>query len=226
MATPKSKGRMLNKDLSDSKGFAALSPPAAVLFLMLVPHYSPYGKLNGSPEYIKGEICPRVPYLKTGNIANYLEEITEHTSVKWFEHDGRKWIHSLKFLIEHQNLRNDRVGPDLMPSYPGPLQDNSRSSAGEVPPEVEVEVEVEVEEEGDRTRSPAAPLPSKKLTPSNGKFQIPTVEEVAEYCRKRGKGVNPLRFHAYYTSIGWKVGKNPMKNWKAAIVSTWEKGEL
>jgi hypothetical protein len=35
--------------------------------------------------------------------------------------------------------------------------------------------------------------------------------------------VDPVKFHAHYTANGWKVGKNPMKNWKAAVV-TWERG--
>lgn len=56
----------------------------------------------------------------------------------------------------------------------------------------------------------------------SSRFIIPTVEEISEYCEARGNAVDPHRFHAYYTANGWKVGKNPMKNWKAAIV-TWER---
>ena len=58
----------------------------------------------------------------------------------------------------------------------------------------------------------------------NGRFTPPTIEQVSEYCRARNNQVDAVKFHAYYTSNGWKVGKNPMKNWKAAVVSTWEKG--
>ena len=59
--------------------------------------------------------------------------------------------------------------------------------------------------------------------PGNGRFTPPTIEQVSEYCRARNNQVDAVKFHAYYTSNGWKVGKNPMKNWKAAVVSTWEK---
>ena len=38
----------------------------------------------------------------------------------------------------------------------------------------------------------------------------------------KGYAVDPDRFVDYYTSNGWKVGKNPMKDWKAAV-RTWEK---
>jgi hypothetical protein len=147
MASPKTKGRMINRDISDSKGFAKLSPQAAVLFTMMIPHYSPYGKMNGDPGYLKGEICPRVEYLTTKNIPACMKEITEHTSVKWFEHDGRWWIHSTNFLTEHQNIRMEKLSPDLLPDYSGtcPVQ---------VPPEVEVEGEVE----GEGNEVPAAPV--------------------------------------------------------------------
>ena len=50
------------------------------------------------------------------------------------------------------------------------------------------------------------------------------MEEVKEYCSERGNKVDPERWFDYYTSNGWKVGKNPMKDWKAAV-RTWERGE-
>lgn len=54
------------------------------------------------------------------------------------------------------------------------------------------------------------------------RFRKPTREEVAEYCQERGNHVDVDRFMDYYDSNGWKVGKNPMKDWKATI-RTWEK---
>ena len=55
------------------------------------------------------------------------------------------------------------------------------------------------------------------------KFIKPTLEEVKAYCEERHNNVNPEQFIAYYEANGWKVGRNPMKNWRAAIVSTWER---
>ena len=49
----------------------------------------------------------------------------------------------------------------------------------------------------------------------------PSLEEVAEYCQERQNGVDPNKWYDFYTSNGWKVGKNPMKDWKAAV-RTWE----
>lgn len=53
-------------------------------------------------------------------------------------------------------------------------------------------------------------------------FTPPSVEEVQQYCTERGNAVDPEAFVAHYTSKGWMVGKNKMKDWKAAVV-TWER---
>lgn len=52
-------------------------------------------------------------------------------------------------------------------------------------------------------------------------FVVPTVDEVAAYCRERMNKINPQVWIDHYTSNGWMVGKNRMKDWKAAV-RTWE----
>lgn len=54
------------------------------------------------------------------------------------------------------------------------------------------------------------------------RFTPPTLEEVKEYCSERGNNVDAERFIDYYTSNGWQVGRNKMKDWKAAV-RTWER---
>lgn len=72
----------------------------------------------------------------------------------------------------------------------------------------EIEKEKDIEIEKDSVRA-------KRFTP-------PTLDEVKAYCKERGNRVDPERWHDYYSSNGWKVGKNPMKDWKAAV-RTWER---
>jgi hypothetical protein len=52
----------------------------------------------------------------------------------------------------------------------------------------------------------------------------PTVAEVQEYCTKRSNTVDANKFVDYYTANGWKVGRNHMQDWKAAI-RVWETKE-
>ena len=53
-------------------------------------------------------------------------------------------------------------------------------------------------------------------------FRPPTIEEVSAYCLERNNGIDPEQFVDYYTSKGWMIGKNKMKDWKASV-RTWER---
>lgn len=55
-------------------------------------------------------------------------------------------------------------------------------------------------------------------------FQKPTVDEVKSYCQERNNGVDAERFIDFYASKGWKVGNQPMKDWRAAV-RTWERSD-
>ena len=55
---------------------------------------------------------------------------------------------------------------------------------------------------------------------NNMRFAPPTREELAAYIAEKGYKVDADRWLAYYESNGWKVGRNPMKDWKAAV-RTW-----
>ena len=58
--------------------------------------------------------------------------------------------------------------------------------------------------------------------PARTRFSPPSVQEIEEYCREKGFLLDAERFVDYYASIGWRVGKNPMKDWRAAV-RTWVK---
>lgn len=49
------------------------------------------------------------------------------------------------------------------------------------------------------------------------RFAPPTPEDVREYCREKGLSVDADRFVDFYESKNWYVGKNKMKDWKAAV---------
>lgn len=56
----------------------------------------------------------------------------------------------------------------------------------------------------------------------NTAFVKPTLDEVKNYCLERNNSVDPESFIDFYESKGWLIGKNHMKDWKAAV-RTWEK---
>lgn len=62
------------------------------------------------------------------------------------------------------------------------------------------------------------PAPIKEKKPS---FKKPTVVEIYDYACEKLSNDDALKFtekfHAHYEANGWKIGRNQMKDWKAAV---------
>jgi hypothetical protein len=66
-------------------------------------------------------------------------------------------------------------------------------------------------------------LPKIKAPPKGSAvFKKPNLEEIKAYCLERKNAVDAQMFRDFYESKGWLIGKNPMKNWHAAV-RTWER---
>ena len=63
---------------------------------------------------------------------------------------------------------------------------------------------------------------NKVITIHNKYFNKPKLSEVKDYCLERNNNIDAEAFIDFYESKGWMVGKNKMKDWKAAV-RTWEK---
>ena len=66
-------------------------------------------------------------------------------------------------------------------------------------------------EEKSETKKPEPEKPKAK------KFIKPTVEEIVAFCKEKNYNVNAQQFFNYYESNGWKIGRNSMKSWQAAV---------
>ena len=75
----------------------------------------------------------------------------------------------------------------------------------------------------ENSESPIETIQTPKEQSGGGRkrFTIPTPEEVQAYCDERKNGILGQQFCDFYSSKGWKVGSQPMKDWKAAV-RTWE----
>lgn len=59
----------------------------------------------------------------------------------------------------------------------------------------------------------------EKESPPRQKFKKPTLDELNAYKTEQGYSVDVHRFFDFYESNGWRVGKNAMKDWRAAMRS-------
>jgi|SRR5947209_7198140 len=73
--------------------------------------------------------------------------------------------------------------------------------------------ETETETEGEKRQ--------KRASAHSRVFHKPSFDELKAYCQERQNGVDSQEFLDHYEANGWKVGRNPMKDWRAAV-RTWE----
>lgn len=128
-------------------------------------------------------------------------------------------VRSYERKCEANKENGEKGGRPAKPEEPNktqqnPTKPNSRDSDSDT--EIDSEIEPEIGIDSERLRSGESKSRTRK------RFRPPTVEEVEAYCFERNNKVDAERFVDYYTANGWKVGKNPMKDWKAAV-RNWER---
>lgn len=124
--------------------------------------------------------------------------------------DNSKWLKKVEKLRENaKKSRSKQMLPNATKSNPIGLVNVNENVNENVIKEEKLKEESQI----------LFPKPEITAAP---RFRKPTVQEVSSYCAERKNNVDAEAFWNFYESKGWKVGKNPMKSWKAAIV-TWEK---
>ena len=123
----------------------------------------------------------------------------------------------------HNYIQKDRYKETLYKEEKAELaldEKNAYTEAVKVPciqsvHEAYTQVSKEIVKSKDSKEKEKSNAPAKRFTP-------PTVDEVKAYCIERKNNIDAVHFVDYYTGNGWKVGRNPMKDWKAAV-RTWER---
>lgn len=115
----------------------------------------------------------------------------------------------------HGKVHSSTMGGKCPPVVPT-MSDKSKSIDKDKDIDIDIEKDIENIKRKDESKD------SSKREKS--KFLPPTLDEVIAYCNERNNGIDPEAFIDFYESKGWMIGKNKMKDWKAAI-RTWEKHE-
>lgn len=208
--------RMYSKEITDSDPFIELSSAAQALYFHLNQGADDDG-FNNQVQLAMWKAHASIDDLKVLMAKNYILRFENGVIV-------------IKHWRLHNTLRKDRYTPTNYQEEFKQLgiKDNGAYTLGcqvvanglpdgcpsiDKSSVVESRV-VEGSVEEDVTDINVGHKPTKRFVP-------PTVDDVREYCFERGNSIDPQRFVDYYTSNGWMVGKNKMKDWKAAV-RTWE----
>lgn len=208
--------RIIKESICTSDTIETLSWFEEVLFYRLIVNCDDYGRYDARPAIIRGKLFP----LKDVTLKQISEAIIKLSTVgiaTLYEVDGRPYL-QLCTWDKHQVVRAHKS------KYPSPTDENAILQASESGcMQMHADVSV-IQSNPNRNRKSESESESrgKGENSPTARFEPPSVEEVAAYCRKRGNAVDPQRFVDFYAAKGWMVGKNTMKDWQACV-RTWEK---
>ena len=128
----------------------------------------------------------------------------------------------------HNYIRNDRYKETVYKEEKTMLEvkENNAYTLG-IPNGYQTDTQVRLGQVRSGKDSIDKDIDSKKDAdkPPRTRFVPPSIEDVKLYCKERNNNVDAERFVDYYTANGWIVGKNKMKDWKAAV-RTWERNNF
>lgn len=198
--------RILKESICYSDDIDKLTAFEETVFYRLLVRADDYGRIDARPSFLKSMLFVTKPGITEKNISEAVSKLASIGLVKLYEVDKKPFLLFPKWNL-HQRVRNTKE------KYPSPQETD------------DCEALPQVAASCGESRLARALNPNPNPNPNiKGRFVRPTVEEVKEYCLERGNGIDPVAFVDHYEAKGWKIGKSPMKDWKAAV-RTWESRE-
>lgn len=181
------------------------------------------GKQNNSGVFVMGGIPYTEKMLST--IFRRKETVVQ-LALKTFENFGMIEIIDNTITIpnwgKHQNFDKIELKTEYMRNYMREYRDKQKQIACKSNSKSNSKANVSSADKirEDKIREDKESNSDDKSSQTH-KFIVPSLDDVKAYCADRNNNVDPERFIDFYESKGWMIGKNKMKNWKAAV-RTWE----
>ena len=176
-----------------------------------------YGRFDARPAIVIGRAFPlKKNHLTEDAVGKGLQKLSAVGLVKLYTCDGKPYL-QLTTWAKYQRIRaKNSKYPDpeagVLADIGGHLL-TSDNTCCQMSPNTNA-----------NTNANAEANTNALLGNNTRPFRKPTVEDVAAYCKERGNHVDPVHFVDYYEARGWKIGKNAMKDWRAAV-RTWERND-
>ena len=195
--------RMFTKKVTDDDNFMALSASAQALYLHL--------SMSADDDGFCNQVA--ISMFKAHASVQDLEALLEKRYIYQFENG----VIVIKHWRMANALRKDRYTPTAFQEELAKLDIKENGAYTWLPDGCQVVAEW----------LPQDSIGKNSIGKDNnkGRFTPPTLEEVNNYCLERKNNVDPQAFIDFYSSKGWMIGKNKMKDWKACV-RTWERNNV
>ncbi len=242
--------RMFSQSVTDTDQFMELPLSAQALYFHLGMHADDDGFVSGPKKIARGMGCGEgdlqlllecglllgfesgVVAVRDWRINNSLRNDRYHETLYRQEKAALRLDESerYRFAAEDESAQSvepdtgNRVSPNVETDTGNQQSPTMETDTGnQLSPTVETERNL-TEPNG---TEPNGTKPKRKSTGAAephraARFVPPGEEEIRAYCETRGKPIDVRHFLDHYASNGWRVGKNPMKDWRAAV-RNWER---
>ena len=197
--------RMFTKKVTDDDKFMSLSSSAQALYLHLA--------MSADDDGFSNQVS--VSMFKAHASVQDLEALLKKRYIYQFENG----VIVIKHWRMANALRKDRYSPTIFQKELSKLKLQEQGSYEWLPDGCQVVANRLPQDRLGKDRLDKVNYleADKSASTTTKRFKKPTLDELQEYISEKGYKVDAEKFLDYYESNGWKVGKNPMKDWKAAI---------
>lgn len=208
--------RILKESVCTSDNLDALTPFQETFFYRLIVNCDDFGRMDARPKILAAKLFP-LKRIRPGEVEKALAALAEAELVILYQVGGRPFL-QMRSWERHQQIRAK------MSRYPAPgegqtLAEGPGPQRADGGPASNDDGRLQVmADDGGCSRNPI----QEEINPNTkekGGFAPPTADDVRAYCLEKDYQVDPDRFCDFYASKGWKVGNQPMKDWRAAVRS-------
>jgi len=207
--------RIIKESVCTSENLNNLTCEEEVFFYRLLVNCDDYGRTDGRTQVIRARCYPlRLDKVKDKDIEKWLKSLIKENLIFMYQSNGQVYI-QMKTWDKHQQIRAKRS------KYPDPNTEETYLISDDINGNQKMAHVTVIQSNPIQSESNPNPIDNRGNTP---KFTPPSLEEVQSYCKERNNKVDAGKWYDFYSAKGWMIGKNKMKDWKAAV-RTWEKSE-
>ena len=198
--------RLIKESVCTSDNLDRLSWFEEAMFFRLIVNCDDYGRMDARPAILRARLFPLKTVTDT-QVEKALQSLRSADMIDIYVVDGRSFL-QMRTWEKHQQVRAKRS------KYPAPVDGVIATDNNSQASDIKCKQMI--------TDAPVIQSESISESESNARgkrtrFVPPTMDEVQTFMLENdGTHIQAVRFHTYYASNGWKVGKNPMKDWQAA----------
>lgn len=207
--------RTIKPELTLDEDLAILGFAARYFFINLLCHVDREGRCEDRPKMLHALI---LPWDKKVDADQLISELTPHFVIR-YEVNGKKYL-CVRNFFRHQRPNSREPKSEIPP----PPKTASARACTDLHAHAPTDTRMH-ERNGREGEGKGKGREGNGGVPESARNAHPTIEQVKAYCKEQKLSVDPERWMNHYQANGWKVGKNPMSDWRAAL-RYWERNGI